>query len=331
MGLLVRQLSAWLLFRLVRRSDVFIFTLLFVIYLKAEVIPVEKIEAIRQGWQSDGFHKDHCKSSEEYIKTLEFLRKENSVPENDMRQVAHRVAKGCNGSAERFSRVYLVMRKSGVSLQKSVEVGLALVSEDPLTVNNFHEIFQKMYLNEHFNINFKSSFEIAYELSKKFQGNLDKVREDFTEFYKFCADHKSLNLSITQCSELAVRFARLSQYYPKGIFKDFKQIYETLRDDKRFGVSLKESLELAEKILKNGPTAKVNFLQAYNYASMKSGLDLPGREALIFGLQMTQLSFVGEKPPVYPGEQLLRKSSAFAGKHESGKHESVQKQESISR
>jgi len=275
----------------------------------AQIVTAEQLAELRTGWGDDGLHRDHCKATEEYIKTLEFLRKEEVIPENEARQIARKVSEGCGGASERFIKAYLMMQKSGVSLQKSVDVGLALTKEDPLTVRNFHEIFEKMYLGEYLDVNFKSSFEIAFELSRNFKGNLEMARKDFNEFSKFCMDHKKVGLSVTQCAKLAVSFARLSQYYPRGVFSEFKTIYELLREDKRFGVGLKEGLELSEQILQNGPAAKLNFIQAYNYATTKSGMNLTGREALTFALGMARLSHAGETPPIFAGEQMLRPAS----------------------
>ena len=265
-----------------------------------------RLAQLRKDWNKDGLHKSHCRSAQEYIKTLEFLRKQKTIPEKEARQVARIVSKGCDESAERFARAYLTMQKSGVSLQKSVDVGLAMVREDPLTVKNFYEIFSKMYLNEYFDVNFRASFEIALELSKNFQGDLDVARKDFNDFSNFCLDQKKVGLSVNQCAQLAVRFARLSQFYPKGIYADFQEIYKLLRDDKRFGLPLVQAINSAEKILRNGPAAKINFLQAYNYATSKEGLDLSGKDALEFALGLAKDSYVGEGPPVFPGRQLLK-------------------------
>jgi hypothetical protein len=267
----------------------------------------EQASEIFSGWNDQGFHKEHCRATEEFVKALEFMRKEKSIPEKEARRVSVYVAAGCDGAAERFSKAYLIMRKSGVALQKAIDVGLALVNEDSLTINNFYEIFEKMYLGEYFDVNLQTAFEIAYELSKEFRGNLDVARMDFNKFTKFCMDDKQMGLSVPQCAKLSVKFTRLSQFFPRGIFEPFKEVYMMLREDKRFGVSMKEALEFSEKIIRNGPMARVNFLQAYNYASMKDGLNLPGREALGFAVKMAGLSSIGEEPPIFPGSQLFRK------------------------
>ncbi|MEK6554675.1 MAG: hypothetical protein AABZ31_05515 [Bdellovibrionota bacterium] len=270
---------------------------------------LDKLHEIKKGWSEEGVHRDHCRASEEFIKTIEFLRKDQTIPEKEIRKIAEVVSRGCDGSAERFSKAYLLMKKSGLSFQKSVDVGLAMVRESPVTVSNFYEIFEKMYLGEFFDVNFQSSFEIAFELSKEFKGNLEFARNDFNDFSKFCMDHKKVGLSVTNCAKLAVRFARLSQYFPNRLFKDFNEIYLLLREDKRFGLSLQESLNLTEQILKNGPAAKKNFLQAFNYAVMKNGLNISGREALDFALRMAARSYKGEYPPIYPGEQMFQNVS----------------------
>ena len=265
---------------------------------------------IQKGWDvKAGTHRNHCRASEEFVRTLEFLREDDTIPEKEARRVASLVSQGCDGATKRFAKAYLLMKKSGLSFQKSVDIGLAMVNEDPLTVRNFYEIYEKMYLGEFFNINFQSSLEIAFELSREFKGDLQFARQDFNQFSQFCMDQKKVGLNVVACAKISVRFAKMSQYYPRGLFKEFQEVYNMLRDDKRFGISLMESIHLSEKILKNGPMAKTNFLQAYNYATLKEGLDLSGREALDFAIQMAGHSFKGATPPLYLGEQVFQELS----------------------
>lgn len=275
----------------------------------AQDISAEKAEEIFKGWNEQGFHKEHCHSTQEYIKTLEFFRKETMtpIPEKQAREIAGLVARSCDGAAERFTQAYLTMKKTGVTLQKAVEVGIALANASPLTVKNFYEIFQKTYLGDFFNLPFEVSFEIAYQLSKDFRGNLDTARTDFQKIGELCLDTKTLGLPVPECAMYAVKLAKLGEYYPKGVYSAFQEIYPKLREDKRFGLPIGQALEVCYRVLRHGPLAKTNFLQAFNYGTDKKGLDLDGKPALDFALKMSQYSTLQNEPPIFPGEQMFRR------------------------
>lgn len=270
----------------------------------------DQANEVFKGWNEQGFHKEHCHSTQEYIKTLEFFRKESMtpIPEKQAREISGLVAQGCDGAAERFTQAYLTMKKTGVSLQKAVEVGLALAKASPLTVKNFYEIFQKTYLGDFFNLPFETSFEIAYQLSKDFRGNLETARTDFNKIGELCLSNKSIGLPVPECALYAVRLAKLGEYYPKGVYDSFQEVYPKLREDKRFGLPIGLALDVSYRVLSHGPMAKINFLQAFNYAIDKKGLDLDGKPALDFALKMSQFSTLQNEPPIFPGEQMFRRS-----------------------
>lgn len=275
--------------------------------VNAAVLTSEEAIKIRKGWDEVGFHKDHCSSTEDYIKTLEFLRKETVayIPEKQARQVAHLVATGCTGASDKFIKAFVTLKRSGVSLQKTVDVALVLSKADPVTVTNFYEVFKKMYLTEFLNLDFKTTFEATLDLSLNYQGNLEFALQDFNKMSEFCLDSKSLGLSVSQCTQMALKIAKLSQYYRKGVYESFQEVYKTLREDKKFGLSVKEALISSEQILKNGPMAVPNFIKAFEYATNPKGLGLKGPEAVQFAMKMADLSHKGKEAPLYPGDQLV--------------------------
>jgi hypothetical protein len=277
-----------------------------------EKMSFEYLTKLKMGWGPDGIHKEHCRATEEYIKAVEFLRRGKTIPENDVRKIADWVSAGCTGSANRFVRTYQTLQKSGVSLQKSVEVALLMTKEDDVAVENFHEIFGRVFASEFFDSNFHAALQAAMELSRNFKGDLSSAKTDFNQFTKFCLDQKTMGLAVQQCGVVAVRFTKFGQYFIGGVFTPFKEIYELLRDDKRFGISIQESLDVAEKVLRNGPASKLNFIQAFNYAISNEGLNVPNRDALEFALRMTERSYSGEHLPLNPGFQMFRLASPTA-------------------
>lgn len=254
-------------------------------------------------WEKDK-HPDHCESTKEYVEALNFMRTQQDVAtsEGKAREFALAVSKGCSGAAQRFAKVFLLMKKSGVDYTKALQVGLLFANETDETTINFYEIFQKLYLGEFFDLDYRTTVQVSLDLSRDYLGSREMAREDFLKIAKFCLDKKEMNLPARKCAELAVKFARSSQYYPKGVWDSFLSLYKTLREDKRFGLSIKGALDVVSDILPYGPTAPGNFISGFDYAIRGEGLNLPGRESIAFGIAMAKASVKEMPPPIFlPG------------------------------
>jgi hypothetical protein len=251
--------------------------------------------------------KELCNSTDEYIKTLTWLRttKEFIVPEKTARLTAERVARGCDGAAERFEKVLLLMKTAGLSDPKSLEIALRFSGYSPDVQKNFVEIFTRAYLGEFFDYDYNTAVALALELSKDYHGEPAAVRDDFIYLSQLCKDGKGIDLPVKTCAEYAIKVARLSQYYPDGIRKNFSSLYKKLREDRDFGMDIKTALEVTYNILKNGPRAHDNFMNAYAFAMKDAGLGLGRSQALEFALKMAAHSFSGDEPPVVPSAASL--------------------------
>jgi hypothetical protein len=244
-----------------------------------------------------------CSSTDEYIKTLKFLRsnKELEFPESTSRMIAEKVSRGCDGASERFSQVLMLLKTVGLSDRKSLEMALEFSSQPPDVQKNFTEIFTRSFLGEFFDYDYATAARLAYELSKDYKGEPAQVRDDFIELVRYCKDGKTLDLPTKLCAELTIKLARLSQYYPDGVRKPFYKLFRDLRERKDFLLDMKTALEVSYNVLKSGPKAPENFFSAYKYAGAKEGLDLDRRKALAFALKMADRSFIGgSTPPAIP-------------------------------
>lgn len=262
-------------------------------------------ESIAEGAKKalDEWEQRLCKSTDEYIKTMEFLRKskELQLPENAARQIADRVSRGCDGASERFSKVLLTLRGVGVSDPRALEIALRFSSQSPEVQKNFTEIFSKSFLAEFFDYDYAQAVALAADLSEKYLSDPARVREDFVKLTQFCKESKSLDLPIRVCAEFAIKMARLSEYYPDGVREPFMQFYKKLREDRDYSFDIKGALDVSYRVLKNGPRAVENFVNAYQYAIKKDGLDYGRKQALAFALRMASRSFDGDMPPSHPG------------------------------
>jgi hypothetical protein len=243
-----------------------------------------------------------CRSSKEYIETLRFMRKTKVilVTETTARMIAEMVSKSCDGSAERFAKVLILLRTVGLSDKKALEIALQFSTKSTEVQKNFIEIFNHAFLSEFFDYEYTVAASLAFELSKNYKGNPKNVREDFLDLMRFCKDGAKLDLPTRLCAEYTIRVARLSQHYPAGVRGDFYKLLQRFRSDKQFELELKAALELTYNILKYGPHATANFFQAYDFAMNKQGLDMTHNAAVEFGVRMASRSFKGEEPPIIP-------------------------------
>ncbi len=242
-----------------------------------------------------------CNSSEEYIRTLQYLRKTDAilVTEATARKIADRVSRSCDGGADRFARVLVMLKTVGLSDKAAVKMSLEFAQRPPEVQTNFLEIFTHSFLAEFFDYDYATAVNLAFELSKNYKGDPKQVREDFIELVRFCKDGKKLDLPSNLCAQFTIRVARLSQYYPNGVRASFYKLYERFREDKAFAVDIKTALETTYGILKHGPRAPDNFFRGYEFAVADNGLGLSQSEAMNFGLRMASRSFRGAEPPLY--------------------------------
>lgn len=239
-----------------------------------------------------------CDSTEVFIKTLKFLRETKDFHFNEAanRKIAEQVSKGCNGAAERFSQVLILLKTVGLTEKKSLEVALEFVFSPPEVQKNFIEVFSHAFLAEFFDYEFPKAMKLALELSQDYQGDPTILRTDFISMIQYCKDKKGLDLPLSKCAEYAVLVAKLSQYFEAGVAKEFISLYEALRFRKDMSFDVKKAMELTPRILQNGPKAKENFFAAYKFAVKEFEYDR--KAAVQFALELADRSYVGEKPPV---------------------------------
>jgi hypothetical protein len=256
-----------------------------------------------------------CNSSTEYIRTIQFLRKTQVilVTEQTARKIADLVSKSCDGGADRFAKILVMLKTVGLSDKAAVKMGLQFAARSPDVQKNFLEIFTHSFLAEFFDYDYPTAVALAFELSKNYKGNPAQVRDDFIELVRFCKDGKKLDLPSRLCAEFTIKVARLSQFYPQGVRTSFYKLYQRFREDKEFGIDIQTALRTTYGILKNGPRAADNFFQGYDFAIADKGLAMTQGQALKFGLKMAARSYRGVEPPIF-NEQPLRNKLQPSGK-----------------
>ncbi len=258
--------------------------------------------------QAEQNEKRLCNSTQEYQKSLDYLRKSKllTLTETTARAVADKISQNCDGASERFAKVLTAMKTTGLSDRTALAFALDFSSLSDKLQDNFVEIFTKTFLAEFFDYDYKKAVAVALELSRDYQGDAVQVREDFLALVKFCKDSKELDLPVQLCADYSIKIARLSQYYSKGIQAPFKKLFAALREHPTMSLNVKSSMDVSYRVLQAGPRAPENFLAALKYATEKDGLDASEGDAMAFALKMASRSHLGAAPPVYSPIQIER-------------------------
>lgn len=210
-----------------------------------------------------------CESFDAFKETYEFLEQDQELylaPRTSI-QIALEVSRGCKDAGKRFKNVFNLLKKTGVDYKKSVELAMQFAILDNQRTENFIEIFQKTYLDNYFNFDFTTSFQITYELSKELKDHPQHVRNDFIKLTQFCMKAKDLTLTVAACARMVLQLIKVSNHYPSGIYKSFEEAFYFSKVELKMGLS--DSLKTTLKILENGPLGFENFKKTYEYVDKK--------------------------------------------------------------
>jgi hypothetical protein len=238
-----------------------------------------------------------CNSTAEYAKILRYIRDtEKGMKEDVARDIAKKVAKGCDGAASRFTKVLILLRTVGLSARSSMKMALSFANEHPDVQKNFVEIYTKAYLTEFFDYEYPKAMKLALDLSKGYKGDPAIARNDFIELVKFCKDSQKLDLPMRFCADYATKVAKLSQYYKEGVSKPFMSLFGDLRDKKEFSLDVRDALALSYQVLRHGPLAPKNFFEAFDLAIRDLGHDKTN--SLEFAADLAVNSYMDDTPPI---------------------------------
>jgi|GEM_PF-5436031 len=259
--------------------------------------------ALESPWK-DGVHKDHCDSAEEFRQVHKYLKDEKSLEfsENEARNFGTEVAKGCTNASRRFIVSFELLKKSGVDLKFAAKSALKLAHESDASVDTFVEAFKHLYLENILDLDYRTAYQVAWDLAKEVRIFSTQVGEDFTSIVKFCLNSadadKGLGLPQKECLQLGLKLAHWSKYFPEGAYRSFEDFYRKLKSDQRIAISIGRTLEICLQVLEKGPKGPKNFLEGFDYALSKDGLNESAEISLKHALKMAGLSNRSEIPPL---------------------------------
>lgn len=233
-----------------------------------------------------------CESFNEFKATYEKLLSEGdlSLNEQTAARLALRVSRGCDGASNRFFKAYEMMKKTGVTLSKAVEVGLEFSAMDDDRLKNFNEVFSRMYLKNTFDFDFMTAYKVSFQLSRDYEGKAADVREDFIKLVRFCTKSDKVGLPLKQCAELSLKLVEHTPKFPGGLYNSFEKFYNFLRSDKRMGISVIETMNLVPQIFAYGPKAPENFQKSMEYSLTSNKITIDHVNAMNLALRLARQS-----------------------------------------
>lgn len=239
-----------------------------------------------------------CEATKEYVTTVEYLRdkKDFGLKAAQIYKIADSISKGCSGASQRFIKISNLLTKVGVDSASAITHAKKFSRKDDAFVDAFIAIFKQTYSQKNLDLDALNSLKISLKLSVEFSGNIEVAVKDFNELVEFCKDRKEMDLPLPQCAQLATRVTRLGQKYEKPIATPFIKLVKFLEESSKGPKQPKSNvIKIAESVIKFGPVASENFIDAYKYAVKKDGLDFTQAQAIKFGQKLASRSFKSEK------------------------------------
>jgi hypothetical protein len=238
--------------------------------------------------QTEVIQESSCKSSREFITTLEYLRtkKEYELSEVQAQDVAQKVSSGCTDASKRFIQTTELLLKAEMNANKAFEYGIKFSQQSNESHQTFQKIFKESFVQDLLDLDLMTALETAYNLSMNFNGNYQDLSNDFNYLVRFCVEQKNLGLPLKECAQYATRLARIGGDIEMPIAMTFKRGFDYLGKPEKANLPTADILKVIEKILPYGQVGLENFQQAFDYAIDPKGLGLGIKDAIQFSLAL---------------------------------------------
>lgn len=274
-----------------------IFLGIFLFFLNNQLHAEEKYTSDKGYYSEDYFGKNlpykTCDVAVEFKKSYEYVlaEKDFEMPESKMIELSAQIAKGCDGAKERFVQAYELMKKSGVAITKSIEIGLVFSKLQDQQLKNFTEIFKKTYLEGFFDFSFDQAYKVSLQLSKDVESNQEILRQDFIKLVQFCLDSKKLGLPIGECAKISLELTEHTKKYPlNGLYPEFEKLVNYIQEKGKMTVPIRDTVRICSLILPYGVKAVDNFKNSYEYAVSNERMRLDQKGAFLLAVELTKSS-----------------------------------------
>lgn len=235
-----------------------------------------------------------CQPGDEFKRAVKFLRSQSELSLSDAQvvPVALEIAKGCDGAAKRFGRVYVLLKESGVDQVQALKAAMTFVPGTDAQAEGFIALFKKIFLENYLNLDFANAFKLSLDLSRDYAGDPAKLKKDFVGIVDYCLSNKGLALDFSSCTEVTLSMVRYTELFPEGVFPEFKKVHDFLRFDKKTGMTTGDALKIAPRIFAKGVNAPSNFIATMKFLNDKGPKPSSQIEALDIALKVADLSMM---------------------------------------
>jgi len=233
-----------------------------------------------------------CTASREYITTYRFLTQEDNfkVDTKTARKVALRVSRGCTGAAKRFVQVAKLLADAQMSGHDALTVASDFVTATDAQTAAFLNVLRWAYEKDSLDLSLGAAVKVAREFSLDFKGDPTLAAKDFERLAKFCVGDRDVDLSRPKCAELVAKAAKASERSETAVADAFIDLQKFLHAPEGAAISAQESFTLAIELIAVSPLASENFIETYQFARSKAGLDLAANDALTIAKQVALAS-----------------------------------------
>jgi hypothetical protein len=231
-----------------------------------------------------------CDSYREYVTAYNYLldKKAIALTKDQASRTAMNVAKGCDGSAARFIRVFDLLINARLTLQDASSVALEAARNGEDSAENFVEIFKAAYLEKYLDLSLQQSLDLARSLS----GKGPWIRKDYGKLVEFCLSPKGLALPKPECATLARDMTLLGEEgQTRSVSERFVELLEFMRSRKDGPqLTTQDALTITKELMMISPEAGRNFIPGYKFARDKKELGLNRGQAVNFARQLAHLT-----------------------------------------
>lgn len=234
-----------------------------------------------------------CPQSREWVTLIQFLRdqKDIAMPEKEILSVAMSASAGCEGAAARFVSAYEVLMKAGLRTRDAVSYGMKSALSSPETHAAFTSAFLTLFSSDGLDLTQADSLKLASALSHEWPGSVEQmkfVKEDFLGAAQLCSENSNFQVGKMECAEFSKNVALSGQDYDRGALSDTKKVLKYLSQSLSHELKRTELLNSALMIVKSGKGSYENFVDAYEFAIKKKGLEKSSQDAFALALEITQ-------------------------------------------
>jgi hypothetical protein len=227
-----------------------------------------------------------CDAYKEYVTAYNYLldKKAIAFTKDQASRMAMSVAKGCDGAAARFIRVFDLLINARLTLDNAATVAQEVANQGDESAENFVEVFKAAYLEKYLDLSLQDALDLARSLS----GKGSWIRKDYGKIVDFCLSSKGLGLSKPECGTLARELTLIGEDEPaRSVAERFIELLEFLRSHKE-GPQLTtgDALALTRELMAISPDAGRNFIPGYKFARDKNELGLDRAKAVGFARQL---------------------------------------------